>query len=116
MKKIFFKFIFFVLDCWRLVMDNRYNPLRYIADPSMQGYFTMVLFVMWSVYFGLLAITYMEWFNYNTVASIFIHFGVVFPIMLTNLIFKEAEEKGHVWYSKVRPYGPKNKGISGKIN
>ena len=28
---------------------------------------------------------------------------------------KEAEEKGHVWYGNVRQYGPKNKGISGKI-
>ena len=115
MKIIFFKFLFFVLDCWRLVMDNRYNPLRYIGDPSMQGYFTMVLFTMWSVYFGIVATTYMEWFNYDIVTSIFVHFGVVFPIMLTNLIFKEAEEKGHVWYGNVRQYGPKNKGISGKI-
>ena len=101
MKKIFFKFLFFVLDCWRLVMDNRYNPLRYIGDPSMQGYFTMVLFTMWSVYFGIVATTYMEWFNYDIVTSIFVHFGVVFPIMLTNLIFKEAEEKGEFQMMKI---------------
>ena len=28
---------------------------------------------------------------------------------------QEAEAKGHVWYGNVRQYGPKNKGISGKI-
>ena len=28
--KYFRKFIMFVVDSWRLVMDNRYNPLKYI--------------------------------------------------------------------------------------
>mgnify|MGYP003306755858 FL=1 len=37
---------------WRRVMDANYNPLKYIPDPSLQTYFMLVLFVMWSVYFG----------------------------------------------------------------
>ena len=44
--KYFRKFIMFVVDSWRLVMDNRYNPLKYIPDPSLQTYFTLVLFTM----------------------------------------------------------------------
>ena len=36
------RLFFFVLDCWRLVMDNRFNPLRHIPDPSLQMYFTLV--------------------------------------------------------------------------
>jgi|TARA_B100001287_G_C22224045_1_gene318372 hypothetical protein len=111
MKKLFFKFLFFVIDCWRVVMDNRYNPLKYIADPSMQGYFTMVLFTMWSVYFGLLATTYIGWFNYDIVTSIFVHFAVIFPIMITNLTFKEAEQNGSKWYKEYKP----TKSISGKL-
>ena len=45
------RLIMWVVECWRLVMDNRYNPLKYIPDPSLQAYFTLVLFTMWSVYF-----------------------------------------------------------------
>ena len=26
---------------WRRVMDVRYNPLKYIPDPSLQTYFTV---------------------------------------------------------------------------
>ena len=28
--------LFFMRDAWLLVMDARYNPLRYIPDPSLQ--------------------------------------------------------------------------------
>ena len=62
------KLIMFTVDCWRLVMDNRFNPLRHIADPSIQAYFTMVLFIMWSAYFALLAWTYIGWDSYSTVS------------------------------------------------
>tara|TARA_B100000519_G_scaffold196891_1_gene203900 strand:- start:583 stop:1014 length:432 start_codon:yes stop_codon:yes gene_type:complete len=92
------KLIMFTVDCWRLVMDNRYNPLRHIADPSIQAYFTMVLFIMWSAYFALLAWTYIGWDSYSIVYSIWIHLGVVIPMMLTNLTFREAEKNGAKWY------------------
>ena len=97
MKKLFFKFLFFVLDCWRLVMDNRYNPLRYIPDPSLQMYFTLVLFTMWSVYFGFVASYYMGWLGYNTIVSIIVHIGVLVPIAFTNAIFIDAERDGANW-------------------
>ena len=35
---------------WRRVMDVRYNPLKYVPDPSLQTYFMLVLFTMWSVF------------------------------------------------------------------
>ena len=49
------RLILFIVDSWRVVMDSRYNPLKYIPDPSLQMYFTLVLFVMWSFYFGVVA-------------------------------------------------------------
>ena len=82
---------------WRRVMDVRYNPLKYIPDPSLQTYFMLVLFTIWSVFFGFLAANYLGFFNYNTVASIFIHFGILFPLAMTNAIFVDAERDGHKW-------------------
>lgn len=98
---IFQKLLVWVIDCWRLVMDNRFNPLKYIPDPSLQAYFTLVLFVMWSAYFGLVATVYMG-FNYNTITSIIIHMAVVVPLIFTNLIFKDAEKNGRNWIADFR--------------
>ena len=96
------RFATWVVDCWRLVMDNRYNPLKYIPDPSLQSYFTLVLFVMWSVYFGFLAIFYMGWIGYNIVLSIIIHLMVLIPVMFTNAVFMDAERNGARWLKKIR--------------
>ena len=82
---------------WRRVMDVRYNPLKYIADPSLQTYFMLVLFTVWSVFFGVLAANYLGFFNYNTVASIIIHISILLPIAFTNAIFIDAERDGHKW-------------------
>ena len=91
------RFIMWVVDCWRLVMDNRYNPLRYIPDPSLQLYFTLVLFTIWSVYFGFLASYYMGWLGYDIVTSIIVHIAVVLPVGFTNAVFFDAEIDGHKW-------------------
>ena len=98
---IFQKLLVWVIDCWRLVMDNRFNPLKYIPDPSLQAYFTLVLFVMWSAYFGLVATVYMG-FNYDTITSIIIHMAVIVPLIFTNLIFKDAEKNGRNWIADYR--------------
>lgn len=82
---------------WRRVMDVRYNPLKYIPDPSLQTYFMLVLFVVWSVFFGFLAANYLGWFGYNTVVSIIIHCAVLLPLAFTNAIFVDAERDGHNW-------------------
>ena len=80
---------------WRRVMDANVNPLKYIPDPSLQTYFMLVLFVMWSVYFGFLAGNY--WIGYNTVMSIVVHFAILVPLAFTNAIFVDAERDGHNW-------------------
>jgi|TARA_Y100000289_G_scaffold46987_1_gene47193 hypothetical protein len=91
------KFIMWIVDCWRLVMDNRYNPLKYIPDPSLQIYFTLVLFVMWSVYFGFVASYYMGWLGYSIVTSIIVHVAVILPVAFTNAVFLDAERDGAKW-------------------
>ena len=75
-----------VVTCWRLVMDNRFNPLRFIPDPSLQMYFT--LFV---------ATFYMGWYGYDIVTSIAIHIAVIIPIAFTNAVFLDAERNGDKW-------------------
>ena len=80
---------------WRRVMDANVNPLKYIPDPSLQTYFMLVLFVMWSVYFGFLAGNY--WIGYNTVMSIVVHVAIFVPLAFTNAIFIDAERDGHNW-------------------
>lgn len=96
------KTIVWVIDCWRLIMDNRFNPLRFISDPSVQAYFTMFLFIMWSFYFGIIAAYYMSWLGYSVVTSIVVHLAVIIPIIVTNATFREAEKHGHRWVQEWR--------------
>lgn len=91
------KFIMFVVDSWRSVMDSRFNPLRYVADPSLQLYFMLVLFTMWSVYFGFVASYYLGWLGYSTITSIIVHIAIVLPIGFTNAVFIDAERDGSKW-------------------
>ena len=96
------RLLLFVVDSWRVVMDNRFNPLRYIPDPSLQMYFTLVLFTMWSVYFGFVASYYMGWLGYDTITSLIVHFAVIVPIGFTNAIFMDAERENAPWLFKWR--------------
>ena len=99
MKKpsLFRRIIMSLVSGWRRVMDVRYNPLRHIPDPSLQTYFMLVLFTIWSVFFGFLAANYLGLFNYNTVASIAIHVAVILPLAFTNAVFVDAERDGATW-------------------
>ena len=87
----------FIVDSWRLVMNAKYNPLKHIPDPSLQTYFMLVLFTMWSVYFGFVASYYMGWLGYNTVLSIIVHVAVLIPLAFTNAIFLDAERDNAPW-------------------
>ena len=49
------KFLLGVHDSWSVVMDAKINPLKYLPDRSLQAYFMIVLFVMWSAFFALIA-------------------------------------------------------------
>ena len=99
MKKpsLFRRVVMSLVSGWRRVMDVRYNPLKYIADPSLQAYFMLVLFTVWSVFFGFLAANYLGWFGYNTVASIIVHVSIILPLAFTNAIFVDAERDGDKW-------------------
>ena len=83
-------------------MDLRYNPLRHIKDPSIQMYFYLALFIMWSGYFSVVAWTWLSWDNYSVVGSIVIHLAVLIPLFITNTIFAEAEKNGSKWYIDYR--------------
>lgn len=93
----FRRVVLFVVDSWRVVMDHRFNPLKHIPDPSLQMYFTLVLFTMWSVYFGFVASYYMGWLGYSTITSLVVHFAVIIPLGFTNAIFLDAERDNAPW-------------------
>ena len=94
---LFRRTVMSLVSGWRRVMDVRYNPLKYIPDPSLQSYFMLVLFTVWSVFFGFIAANYLGFFNYNTVISIVIHCAILLPLAFTNAIFIDAERDGHKW-------------------
>tara|TARA_B100000035_G_C20699644_1_gene422076 strand:- start:62 stop:373 length:312 start_codon:yes stop_codon:yes gene_type:complete len=101
------KFIKWVYNCWQVVMDNRYSPLRFIPDPSLAMYFTLVLFTMWSVYFGFVATYYMGWLGYDILTSIIVHAGVVIPVFFTHAVFVDAERDGAKWLKDIKEEGDK---------
>ncbi len=80
---------------YRMIMDLRYNPLRFIPDTVMQGYLLMALFVMWSAFFGIIAIYYLGWLGYSIPVSIGVHLALVVPTIITNAVFEMAEEDTH---------------------
>ena len=94
---LFRRTVMSLVSGWRRIMDVRYNPLSVIKDPSLQTYFMLVLFTVWSVFFGFLAANYLGWFGYSTVASIIIHVAILLPLAFTNAIFVDAERDGHKW-------------------
>ena len=92
------RLILFAVESWRVVMDNRYNPLKYVQDPILQMYFSLVLFVMWSFYFGIVAAYWGGIFGaYNSLVSLVVHIAVLVPIAFTNAIFLDAERNGDKW-------------------
>tara|TARA_Y100001937_G_scaffold120789_1_gene178517 strand:- start:8383 stop:8766 length:384 start_codon:yes stop_codon:yes gene_type:complete len=97
MNKLFRKTTLGIVYYWRIIMDNRYNPLRHIGDPSLQLYFTLVLFTVWSVYFGFLGSYYIGWLGYDTITSIIVHIAVILPVGFTNAVFTDAERDGALW-------------------
>ena len=103
MKKpnIFRRFVMFVGDSWRAVMDVRYNPLKHI-DPSLQTYFMLVLFTIWSISFGLIAIFWLGYIGYSIPTSILVHAAIIIPIAFTNAVFVDAERDGKNWIKEWR--------------
>jgi len=94
---LFRRLIMNIVYGWRRVMDVRYNPLKYVPDPSLQTYFMLVLFAVWSIFFGLVAANYLGFFNFNIVASVIIHIAIILPLAFTNAVFVDAERDGDKW-------------------
>mgnify|MGYP006872150488 FL=1 len=103
MKKpnIFRRSVMFVVDSWRAVMDVRFNPLKHI-DPSLQTYFMLALFTIWSISFGLIAIFWLGYIGYSIPTSILVHAAIIIPIAFTNAIFVDAERDGENWIKEWR--------------
>jgi len=82
---------------WRRVMDVKFNPLKYIPDASLQAYFMVVLFSLWSVSFGFISTYYIGWLGYSTLTSLAVHLSILVPIVVTNAVFVDAERTGEKW-------------------
>ena len=94
---LFRRIVLGLVNGWRRVMDVKYNPLKYIPDPSLQTYFMLVLFTIWSVFFGVVGIYWVGWLGYDIVTSIIVHVSIILPLAFTNAIFVDAEREGHKW-------------------
>ena len=81
----------------RRVMNVKFNPLKYIPDASLQAYFMVVLFSLWSVSFGFIATYYIGWLGYSTITSLAVHLSILVPIVVTNAVFVDAERTGEKW-------------------
>jgi hypothetical protein len=99
---IFRRIVMSIVDKWRVVMNVKYNPLKYIPDPSLQTYFMLVLFTIWSITFGVIAIFWLGFLGYNILTSILVHAAVVIPLAFTNAIFVDAERDGENWLKEWR--------------
>ena len=86
-----------VVHLWRRVMNVKFNPLKYIPDNTLQSYFMLVLFTIWSVTFGFIATYYIGWLGYSTATSVVVHLTILIPIMITNAVFIDAERTGDQW-------------------
>ena len=99
---IFRRIILFIVDTWRVVIDVKYNPLKHIPEPSLQAYFMLVLFTIWSVAFGLIAIFWLGFIGYNIMTSIIVHLSIIIPLVFTNAVFIDAERDGENWLEEWR--------------
>ena len=100
--KFFRTSIMFLVDSWRVIMNVKYNPLKYVPDPSIQTYFMVVLFTIWSAFFGLIAIFWLGFIGYNILTSVIVHLSIIIPIAFTNAVFVDAERDGENWLKEWR--------------
>tara|TARA_B100001248_G_scaffold262075_1_gene255960 strand:+ start:2260 stop:2655 length:396 start_codon:yes stop_codon:yes gene_type:complete len=113
--KFFRTSIMFLVDSWRVVMDVKYNPLKYVPDPSIQTYFMVVLFTIWSAFFGLIAIFWLGFIGYNILTSVIVHLSIIIPIAFTNAVFVDAERDGENWLKEWREEQSKFKLLKNRL-
>ena len=107
--------IMWVVDTWNGIMNAKYNPWRYIGDPGLQSYFMMVLFILWSAAFGLVAIFHFGWLGYSIPISIAVHLGLMIPLLITNAVFIDAERDGASWLAEWREDQSRIKIVTNRI-
>ena len=93
-------FVMGTVYLWRRVMDVKFNPLKHVADPSLQSYFMIVLFTIWSIAFGFIATYHLGWLGYDAITSIIVHLSILIPILVTNAVFIDAERDGEQWLAE----------------
>ena len=80
----------FIHDSWEGIMNADMNPLRHIPDLQVRHLAIQLLAWMWciafSLYFGSFVV-----FGYTVVA----HFILIIAIVITVMVFKDAEKKRH---------------------
>ena len=94
---VFKRVIMTTVFIWRRIMSVKFNPLKYVPDPSLQAYFMLVLFTLWSASFGLIATYYLGWLGYSIVTSMVVHLSILVPVIVTNAVFVDAERTGEKW-------------------
>ena len=94
---VFKRVIMTTVFIWRRIMSVKFNPLKYVPDPSLQAYFMLVLFTLWSASFGLIATFYLGWLGYSIVTSMVVHLSILVPVIVTNAVFVDAERTGEKW-------------------
>ena len=110
----FRRIIMFIVDTWRSIMDVRYNPLKHV-EPSLQTYFMLVLFSIWSAAFGFIAIFWLGFLGYDILTSILVHVGIIIPIAFTNAIFVDAERDGENWIKEWREEQSRYKLVANRL-
>jgi hypothetical protein len=111
---LFRRIIMFIVDTWRSIMDVRYNPLKHV-EPSLQTYFMLVLFSIWSAAFGFIAIFWLGFLGYDILTSILVHVGIIIPIAFTNAIFVDAERDGENWIKEWREEQSRYKLVTNRL-
>ena len=87
----------FVINSWDGIMNQWYNPLKYIPDLQVRHMVLQILAWLWCIAFGLYegSVIYMA-------VSLVAHMGILFMIMFTASIFYDAERRGDSWILALR--------------
>ena len=91
-----------VVHIWRRVMNVKFNPLKHIPDNTLQSYFMLVLFTIWSITFGFIATYYIGWLGYSTITSVVVHLTILIPIMITNAEWQSEQSRYKLFTNRLK--------------
>ena len=94
----------FIIECWDGVMNQWYNPLKYIPDLQVRHMILQILAWLWCIAFSLY---FTSWtvFGFTFIA----HFILILAIVVTVATFKVSEnvyrfKDGYTSYGRSREY------------